>query len=265
MSGLSSFVAPELFSGVDCDVCGARRPTLHGNALPALPGVLVLAANRFVFDMTVMDNVKLKDRFEYPLVLDMRPFLPDGALSRAQTTLGQARADVQAACESVGIDPDVALAADSDDVLPEVVRPALVAARAATRALEEAEARARDSCVWLSALDSEAGRSASRELAASFDALPDDERAHVYDLFAVVIHHGATTQHGHYTAFIRDLLREGTWTAKVRDSSARVAARMHHKGGCVLLAGRSRSHGWKGAWCTIPPIGRRKHQVPQEG
>lgn len=251
-------------NAVQCPHCEEETTTLRGTKLHSLPGVLVVTANRYEMDMTTFDTIKLKDRFEFPLVLDSRPFVPGGAVAEAQEAVGTARSSLYAATLTAGLDSgtvdllqsvaaagtkaererrDEALEALEGDVA--AVEEAMERVAEAMRDLRAAESAARDSCVWISALDSEVGRAVSAAVSASHDRLSDAGRRQIYDLFGVVIHHGSSPGSGHYTAYIRDSVGEGRWRPADKPFT------LDGKGpGSVFRKGTSGSHakgGGKGA------------------
>jgi len=91
VSSLAARCTPELMDAVNCDTCGGNKPTLRWEKFSAVPPVLIMSLNRFVFDMQVLDRVRLNSRIELPLSVDLRPFLPGGAISTLQEQLGVAQ------------------------------------------------------------------------------------------------------------------------------------------------------------------------------
>jgi ubiquitin carboxyl-terminal hydrolase 40 len=58
-----------------CDVCNEKTDSLMGAKIQRLPPVLNFCLLRFEFDFETMQRKKINDRFEYPLELNMAPFL----------------------------------------------------------------------------------------------------------------------------------------------------------------------------------------------
>ena len=48
------------------------------NCIKVLPHMLVVHLKRFEFDYETMTRWKIKDRFAFPLVIDMAPYTADG-------------------------------------------------------------------------------------------------------------------------------------------------------------------------------------------
>lgn len=68
-----------------CAPCDKKRDTLKRTCISRLPNVLILHLKRFEFDMEQMRKVKVNDKCDFPLQLDMRPFTKEG-LERDPTT-----------------------------------------------------------------------------------------------------------------------------------------------------------------------------------
>ena len=188
VSALAATITPQFFDGLEAPN-GERCPALRGQVLTELPPVLVIMLNRTGMNMTTFEPMKVEDRCAFPLALDMAPFLQGGVVSAAvQADVVRAqglKADAQG-------NPLPADAPDPDPT-PMSVPAALAAARAGS--------------VWLSD-DLTSPEVAARSLAAE---QPAGDSSALYDLFSVVIHAG-TASAGHYTAYIRDMAGEGTWS-----------------------------------------------------
>ena len=72
---LQQYVAGEELEGVSCEACGTKGLHTKGFALLELPDILSLQLKRFDLNYMTMQRVKLNDKIEIPLILDMRPFL----------------------------------------------------------------------------------------------------------------------------------------------------------------------------------------------
>ncbi|CAN0473429.1 unnamed protein product, partial [Ectocarpus sp. 12 AP-2014] len=66
-----------------CAQCNEKRDTLKRTCIARLPNVLFLHLKRFEFDMMEMRKVKVNDKCEFPMELDMRPYTKEG-LARQQ-------------------------------------------------------------------------------------------------------------------------------------------------------------------------------------
>jgi len=58
-----------------CDNCNEKTDTMKGVLLQKLPPILTIDLNRFDFDYNTFQRVKVNDRFEYPLELNLSGFL----------------------------------------------------------------------------------------------------------------------------------------------------------------------------------------------
>ena len=58
-----------------CDNCNEKTDTLKGQKINKLPPILTVDLNRFDFDYNTFQRVKVNDRFEYPLELDLSAHL----------------------------------------------------------------------------------------------------------------------------------------------------------------------------------------------
>ncbi|CAD8105182.1 unnamed protein product [Paramecium primaurelia] len=76
--GLFSYINPFLLDGNNqyfCDICGFKVDALKGDKIRKLPPILTVTLNRYTFDYEKMQRVKLNDRFEFPLEMEMGVYL----------------------------------------------------------------------------------------------------------------------------------------------------------------------------------------------
>ena len=154
---------------------GTTVPADRVTKLDSLSPILMISVNRTHFDMEKFQAVKLKDRFDCPLVLDMRPYFADSTVSTEAEGKNQERKQ-----------------------------------QAWGKKSDTSSTSGKTACsvnVWPAALGSEEGEAEAMSASAS---VPNEE--FVYDLFAVVLHHGNSANSGHYTSYICDTLNEGNWT-----------------------------------------------------
>ncbi|KAH9300739.1 hypothetical protein KI387_012322 [Taxus chinensis] len=85
LESLESFVQGDLLEGEDaylCEKCNKKFDALKRTCVKSLPNTLVIHLKRFDFDYETMQQLKLKDRFEFPIHLDMKPFTVEGLALR---------------------------------------------------------------------------------------------------------------------------------------------------------------------------------------
>ncbi|KAG5183595.1 hypothetical protein JKP88DRAFT_316761 [Tribonema minus] len=78
---LAALVEGELMEGdnkVECDKCGTKKDSMRRTSLGALPNLLILHLKRFDLDYTTFETVKLNNRCEFPLTLDVKPYTQEG-------------------------------------------------------------------------------------------------------------------------------------------------------------------------------------------
>ncbi|GIL73346.1 hypothetical protein Vretifemale_3533 [Volvox reticuliferus] len=78
---LEGYVAGELMEGDNsyyCEELGARVAAVRRTVIKELPHTLVIHLKRFEYDHLNMTRYKLRDRFEFPVVLDMFKYTADG-------------------------------------------------------------------------------------------------------------------------------------------------------------------------------------------
>ena len=190
---------------------GKVDDAMKGSVPEILPPLLIVSVNRFDYDRRTWNRIKLTEHFEYPLVLDMRPFMDQGPPPGADRDGGGASPRKTGGW--------AAAAAAAPSTADAAAASAATAATAAGLAPEEAEDEAlRARMVWLDqALGKpDAGGAAAAQRALELSRSYGDEE-YVYDLYAVVSHAG-TAHSGHYRAYLRDLSGQGEWSAPAKGS-----------------------------------------------
>ncbi|PRP87509.1 ubiquitin domain-containing protein [Planoprotostelium fungivorum] len=84
---LKSFIKGEMLVDDNkyfCDKCNRAVETLKRCVIKDLPNMLLLHLKRFEFDYEKMKHIKLNDRCEFPMVLDMEPYTKEGVASAEQ-------------------------------------------------------------------------------------------------------------------------------------------------------------------------------------
>ena len=72
---LDHYFKPEEIEGVFCEDCKGRGLAYKGPRLTKLPPVMTFNLIRIKYDMQTFDRMKINDKFEYPLELDMSKHL----------------------------------------------------------------------------------------------------------------------------------------------------------------------------------------------
>lgn len=83
---LESYVAVELMDGQNqwhCEALNAKVDAEKRTLIRSLPHTLMLHLKRFEWDYETFSRWKVKDKFEFPLSLDMKPFTEEGAAAQA--------------------------------------------------------------------------------------------------------------------------------------------------------------------------------------
>ena len=62
-------------NAIFCDICDGKTNMWLGNRLQQLPGILILALNRYDFDFETLQRVRLNTYFEYQLELDLSDYM----------------------------------------------------------------------------------------------------------------------------------------------------------------------------------------------
>lgn len=83
---LDDYFKLEEIEGVGCELCDKNTTATRGPMLTRLPPVLTFNLIRIKYDMVTFDRIKINDRFEYPLELDMSKYLAPTEKAQAQKT-----------------------------------------------------------------------------------------------------------------------------------------------------------------------------------
>jgi len=87
LESLAAYVQGELLEGDnkwECERCGHKVDAVKRQVFKRLPHTLCFQLKRFEYDYETMQRLKVKDRFEFPQELDMRPFTVDDDPNAAQ-------------------------------------------------------------------------------------------------------------------------------------------------------------------------------------
>jgi len=207
---LGRFVQPELLEGDNqylCTKCNKKVDAKKGLKLLSVPYLLMLQLKRFDFDYETMQRIKLNDRVEFPLTLDMNPFLDD-----PQKT-SQAEAGVATLAlsdDKMSVDaPEGRKRKMSDDARNPAPAPAAGAATPAPAAGSAASEPAP------TAAPAAAADEAPKQKGPAVGLLDTPRRAglagkpNIYELYSILIHRGSSMA-GHYYAYIRSF-ETGRW------------------------------------------------------
>jgi len=72
---LAHFFKPEEIEGVFCNDCEENTLAYKGPLVTKLPPVMTFNLTRIKYDLATWDRIKINDKFEYPLELDMSKYL----------------------------------------------------------------------------------------------------------------------------------------------------------------------------------------------
>ena len=168
-------------------------------ALEALSPILLVSVNRMHFDMQTFKTSKLKDRFDCPLVLDMRPYFTGSTVAKETT-----KETKQGTKETKNPTPKKPAWGGAGQKSSSSSSPSTSSSSSSPLPFS---IKTPSVNVWPDDLNTAEGE--ARAMSAS-ESVKNEE--YVYDLFAVVLHHGNSANSGHYTSYIRDTLHEGKWT-----------------------------------------------------
>jgi uncharacterized UBP type Zn finger protein len=73
-ASLNSLIEGEVISGFQCDGCNKKVDISKRTLLSQLPNVLVVHLQRIIFDFNTFRNEKINTLFEFPKMLDLKPY-----------------------------------------------------------------------------------------------------------------------------------------------------------------------------------------------
>ena len=179
-----------------CERCGDVGGATKQNKLQTLPPVLCLHLKRFTWRGTGARS-KLDAHVDFPLhSLDLSPYMEtaDGSEGLEKAAAETAAAAAEAAAEMADMASEMAEGAMKRPRRASAGSSFGEAAAAKAAAAERAAAQAREAAAMAMASWIDADEGGSKR----------DEDAHMYDLAAAVVHHGAGAGSGHYTVFARE-------------------------------------------------------------
>jgi hypothetical protein len=169
-----------------CEKCAKKVDAIKGTALQTVPYVLNLQLKRFDYDWELDRRVKLDDAVEFPLVLDIAPYMSDPP--PAPST--EAGGDGERGVKEEGEEEEVAQVPRAEPE-PEVNGDGSTSAAAAAGGVGGAP------------VPNTFGKDGQTVRAVDKSAASAGDGTLLYDLFAILIHRG-TAGFGHYYAYIRD-------------------------------------------------------------
>ena len=236
ISSLRDYTAAELMAGdnkYECgsSVCSGQKQEAHRSVvLRSFPPILTFSFQRFVYDRTSWERVKVTSRFEFPLVLDMSKFL--------EFSEGVAEPKLEMEEESSYIENLKTAMVWLDDAvdLSEKISRTLLKERGINCNSEQVYHSAlifcsyflyRSTAMRFTGLDFQLSDLSSTEwrdvrkrlLRPKCTAGIELTESNLYQLHAIIMHRG-NAYSGHYFAYIRDCLEEGVWQSPLASSSS---------------------------------------------
>lgn len=71
---LNKFIQGEIINEYMCDFCAQKADLVKKTIISKCPNHLILHLQRNVFNLDTFVNEKISTRFEFPQVLDMKPY-----------------------------------------------------------------------------------------------------------------------------------------------------------------------------------------------
>ena len=270
---LRQLLTPEQLRGSDmyqCDCCGCKTDAERGVQLTRLPPILTLQLKRFRYDFRSNTRAKISSAFDFPLYLDLTPFVglagPVPALAEEGPTPMDTGDALPSAHESAGARLLATHNAHDDAHDDTSAAPSNASSWATSNAPSALSGGSPTMTPFgrsptmtpfgrspLSAASTEVARVASTMDAdtptvAAGAATGGTPSAAVYELYAVLVHKGSAS-FGHYYALLQDVER-GEWyefndaTVKpIKPSELRRAV-----GGAESAA--SGGYSWSGSTCA---------------
>jgi hypothetical protein len=271
---LRQLLTPEQLRGSEmyqCDCCGCKTDAERGVQLTRLPPILTLQLKRFRYDFRSNTRAKISSAFDFPLYLDMTPFVglagPAPALAVEDPTPMDTGNAISSAHRSAGVrllaTLDTHDAAHDDDTSAAPSNASLWETSNASSALSGGSptmtpyggspTMTPNGGSPLSAAATEVAGDASTmdvdtPTVVEGETATGTPSAAVYELYAVLVHKGSAS-FGHYYALLQDVER-GEWyefndaTVKpIKPSELRRAV-----GGAESAA--SGSYSWSGSTCA---------------
>ena len=270
---LRQLLTPEQLRGSDmyqCDCCGCKTDAERGVQLTRLPPILTLQLKRFRYDFRSNTRAKISSAFDFPLYLDMTPFVglagPVPALAEEGPTPMDTGDALPSAHESAGARLLATLDAHDDAHDDTSAAPSNASSWATSNAPSALSGGSPTMTPFggsptmtpfgrspLSAASTEVAgdaltMDADTPTVAAGAATGGTPSAAVYELYAVLVHKGSAS-FGHYYALLQDVER-GEWyefndaTVKpIKPSELRRAV-----GGAESAA--SGGYSWSGSTCA---------------
>jgi len=117
---LQTYVQGEVLDGDNkyfCDTCSRHVGAVKRACVQVLPDVLLLHLKRFDFDMEVLKKLKIYDRYEFPMLLNMEPYTSEYIASTEQQQ--QQQQETGGEIPSAGTKPnEIDIAADDVTLIP---------------------------------------------------------------------------------------------------------------------------------------------------
>jgi len=235
----------------DCDSCGMKRAKEFVNVMHHLPPLLWTSLNRFELNYATGERKKVVDKFEFPLLLDLAPYVPRAAqpagADHGHTTSSEAAPGggledgdpLLGPSRSVGLG-DAWREAVKDAFAAPPPSPAAAEGKPPTPPSEDQDSESVESegddppvadpqpgVAGVGSGGGPRGPSLARE---------GDQDPLLYDLVGIVLHSGSGYS-GHYISLIRDQVLDSHWKAEdlagfsVKTKASRVASETRPQAG----------------------------------
>ncbi len=203
-SSLQYFVSPELLSGPNSVFCSSncqqKRDSKTAAIIRHLPPVLTLALNRHEFDPKTWQRMKIQDKFAFPLILDLEPFMNTSIEAEPKIPIQELMEIMRKSATSNEETKEDGEKDNGNNNNGEKISGNKQKQK--TKKQRRAEEEEKEKVIY------------------ELEQPPYNPYSpHLYDLFAVVIHAGNSSHRGHYFAYLKDVLPPTALSASSSDSA----------------------------------------------